>query len=66
MTVHGRILVFIIAGYLSGAGWISEEVKTMLINDPEIASYVQSVLAGAVIGIGYLWRWIAKKRGWST
>lgn len=66
MTVHARILLFVIAGYLAGAGWISEEIKTMLTTDPEVAATVQLALAGIVTVIGYVWRWVAKKLGWST
>jgi hypothetical protein len=66
MTVHARILVFMVAGYLFGAGWISEDVKDILTTDPEIAAAVQMIIAAAVAGIGYGWRWVAKKMGWST
>lgn len=66
MTVHARILLFILAGYLAGSGWISEEIKDMLTNDPEVAMAVQAALAVLVTGAGYAWRWIAKRLGWST
>jgi hypothetical protein len=66
VTVHARIVLFIIAGYLAGAGWISEEVKDLLTTDPEVAAAVQAFIALAVAGIGYGWRWLAKKMGWST
>jgi hypothetical protein len=66
MSVHARIILFIVAGWLYGSGWISEEVKNMLTSDPEVAAYVQGLIAIATIGAGYLWRWIAKKAGWST
>lgn len=66
MTVHARILLFILAGYLAGSGWISEEIKNMLTNDPEVAIAVQTALAALVTGAGYAWRWVAKRLGWST
>lgn len=66
MTVHARILLFMLAGYLAGAGWISEEVKTMLTTDPEVVSLVQTALFAVVAAIAYGWRWLAKKMGWST
>ncbi len=66
MTVHARIFLYIVAGYLAGAGWISEEIKTMLISDPEVAATVQIALGAIVTAVGYCWRWVAKKLGWST
>lgn len=66
MTVHARIILFMLAGYLAGAGWISQDVKDLLTTDPEVAATVQAGLALVVAGIGYGWRWVAKKMGWST
>jgi 1,4-dihydroxy-2-naphthoyl-CoA synthase len=66
MTVHARIILFMIAGYLAGAGWISEEVKDLLTSDPEVAAAVQAGIAAGIATIGYGWRWLAKKMGWST
>ncbi|MDQ0422274.1 hypothetical protein J2045_003322 [Peteryoungia aggregata LMG 23059] len=66
MSVHARIILFIIAGWLYGSGWISEEVKNMLTTDPEVAAYVQGLIAALTIAVGYVWRWLAKKVGWST
>jgi hypothetical protein len=66
VTVHARILLYVVAGYLTGAGWISEEIKTMLTTDPEVAAAVQVALGALVTSVGYGWRWVAKKMGWST
>lgn len=66
MTVHARIILFMLAGYLAGAGWISEEIKVMLTTDQEVVALVQGALFAIVTAIGYGWRWVAKKMGWST
>ncbi len=66
MTVHARIILFMLVGYLYAAGWISEEIKTLLTTDPEVASSLQVALAAVAAAIGYGWRWVARKMGWST
>lgn len=66
MSVHARIILFMFAGWLYGSGWISEEVKNMLTTDPEVATAFQVALAAIVAAAGYVWRWIAKRLGWST
>ena len=66
MSVYARVLLFILAGHLLSAGWISQEVKDMITTDPSVADLVQGLLASIVAFVALAWRWAAKRLGWST
>ena len=66
MIVYTRILIHVLAGFLLASGWITEEIKTMLVDDPEVALGVQAVLAALVHGAGVVWWRISKRFGWAT
>lgn len=66
MTVWIRIALYIFAGWLSSSGYINEEVKSMLTNDPEVAAGIQAVAAGLIAGGSAAWWRLAKRFGWST
>lgn len=66
MTVWVRIALYLIAGWLFSSGYISDEVKRMITDDPEVAAGVQVAVSAVVAGGSVLWWRIAKRFGWST
>lgn len=66
MITYVRILLHVVAGILLTNGWINEEIRDLIVNDPEVALAVQVALAAVVHGLTVLWWRIAKWRGWST
>lgn len=66
MTVYVRILLQVLAGYLLASGYINEEVKSLIVDDPTVAVGIQIALAAIVHAAGLAWWRIAKRLGWST
>lgn len=66
MIVYIRILIHVLAGWLLASGYINDEIKAMLTDDPQVALAVQAVLAAMVHGAGVLWWRLSKRMGWST
>ena len=60
--VLARIILYIVAGALLGAGWINDEIARYIRVDADV-----QVLAGGVIaGLTVVWWRIAKRFGWAT
>jgi len=66
MTTYIRILLHVVAGWLVTSGWINDEIKNMIVNDPQVAAGIQVLLAAIVHGASLVWWRIAKRFGWST
>lgn len=66
MGVYIRILLWIVTGALLSSGWITEELRARVLNDPQAAEYAQMVLSGFVAGITWFWWRLAKRWGLST
>ena len=57
-----RIILYIVAGALLNAGWISDEIASYIRVDGD----VQMLAGGAVAGLTLVWWRIAKRFGWNT
>lgn len=66
MIVYVRILIHVLAGYLLASGYINDEVKSLIVDDPQIALAVQALIAAAVHGVGVAWWKMAHRLGWRT
>jgi|UniRef100_A0A6H1ZBZ8 hypothetical protein len=66
MSVWIRIALYIAAGWLYGSGYIGDEVKAMLTDDPQVAMALEALVAGIIAGVPVLWWKIAKRMGWAT
>lgn len=66
MTVWIRIALYLVAGWLFGSGWISEEVRDILTTDPAVLESLNILAAATAFGIAAGWRWLAKRYGWAT
>lgn len=61
-----RILLHVIAGILLTNGWINEEIRDQIVNDPQIALGVQVALAAVFHVASLIWWRLAKRFGWKT
>ncbi|MDW9463702.1 hypothetical protein GOA57_28085 [Sinorhizobium meliloti] len=66
MTVWIRIALYIVAGWLYGSGYIGEEVKSMITDDPAVAGAIEGGIAAAIGAIPVAWWQWAKKMGRPT
>lgn len=66
MTVWIRIALYLLAGWLYGAGYIGDEVKRILTDDPAVVSSVEAVIFAAISALPVAWWQWAKRRGWAT
>lgn len=66
MTVWIRIALYMFAGWLYGSGYIGEEVKDILTNDPAVAAAVEAGIAAALASLPVAWWQWAKAKGWAT
>ncbi len=66
MIVYIRILIHVLAGWLLASGYINDEIKSMLTDDPMVADGIQALAAASVHGLGVVWWRISKHFGWST
>lgn len=57
-----RILLYILAGALLNAGWISEEIAEFI----RVDSDVQMLAGGVLASVTLVWWRLAKRFGWST
>ena len=46
MTVWLRILLYVVAGWLYGSGYIGDEVKELLTTDPAVAASIEAGISG--------------------
>ncbi|UDF29959.1 UNVERIFIED_ORG: hypothetical protein LHK14_01170 [Roseateles sp. XES5] len=66
MTVWIRIALYLLAGWLYGAGYIGDEVKRLLTDDPAVASSVEAGIFALISSVPVAWWQWAKRRGWAT
>lgn len=66
MSVWVRIAIYLAAGWAFNSGYISDEVKRMITDDPEVAANVQMAISAVLAGASVLWWRFAKRFGWST
>jgi hypothetical protein len=66
MTVWVRIALYVIAGWLSGSGYISDEVKRLLTDDPTVAATVAHGISALMCLASIGWWRLARRMGWST
>lgn len=66
MTVWIRIALYMFAGWLYGSGYIGEEVKDILTNDPAVAGALEAGISAAIASVPIAWWQWAKAKGWST
>ncbi|MBZ7920566.1 hypothetical protein LAC81_02035 [Ensifer adhaerens] len=48
MTVWIRIALYMIAGWLYGSGYIGEEAKALITDDPAVAASIEAGIAAAI------------------
>lgn len=66
MTVYLRIILYIIAGHLASAGWLNDELRNLMWNDPDAVALIQGAIAGLPALGSLVWWRLAKRFGWST
>ncbi|GEM_PF-1607577 len=66
MTVWIRIALYMIAGWLYGSGYIGEEVKSLITDDPAVAASIEAGIAAAIGAIPVAWWQWARKVGHPT
>lgn len=66
MITYIRILLHVIAGMLLTSGYINEEIKSLIVDDPAVANSVQLAVAAVAHGAALLWWRLAKRMGWKT
>lgn len=66
MTVWIRIALYLLAGWLYGAGYIGDEVKRLLTDDPAVASSLEAGVFALLSSLPVAWWQWAKRRGWAT
>lgn len=66
MTVWIRIGLYVLAGWLYGSGYIGEEVKALITDDPAVAAAIEAGITAAVGAIPVAWWQWARKNGGPT
>ncbi|MGX5723389.1 Pam3-gp28 family putative phage holin [Shinella zoogloeoides] len=66
MTVWLRILLYVVAGWLYGSGYIGDEVKEFLTTDPAVAASIEAGISAAIASVPIAWWQWAKRKGWAT
>ncbi|MBC7148080.1 MAG: hypothetical protein H5U22_01770 [Rhizobium sp.] len=66
MIVWIRIALYMLTGWLYGSGYIGEEVKTLITDDPAVASAIEAAITTAIGAIPVAWWQWAKKTGAPT
>lgn len=66
MTVWIRITLYLLAGWLYGAGYIGDEVKRLITEDPAVASSIEAGVFALISSVPVAWWQWAKRRGWAT
>ena len=66
MTVWIRIALYLLAGWLYGAGYIGDEVRRLLTDDPAVASSVEAGVFALLSSVPVAWWQWARRRGWAT
>lgn len=66
MTVWIRILLYVLAGWLYGSGYIGAEVRNLLTDDPRVVATLEPLVSSLVFAIAAAWWKWAKRKGWAT
>ncbi|MGD9476952.1 hypothetical protein [Shinella sp. G-2] len=66
MTVWIRIALYLLAGWLYGAGYIGDEVKHLLTDDPAVASSVEAGVFALLSSVPVAWWQWARRKGRAT
>ena len=66
MTVWIRIALYLLAGWLYGAGYIGDEVRRLLTEDPAVVSSFEAAVFALISSVPVAWWQWAKRRGWAT
>lgn len=66
MSPFIRIALYMIAGWLYGSGYIGEEVKALITDDPAVAASIEAGIAAAIGAIPVAWWQWARKVGHPT
>lgn len=66
MTVWIRIALYMVAGWLYGSGYIGEEVRSMITDDPAVAASIEAGIAAAIGAVPVAWWQWARKMGMPT
>ncbi|MBD9636073.1 hypothetical protein IB277_07170 [Ensifer sp. ENS07] len=66
MTVWIRIALYMIAGWLYGSGYIGEEVRSMITDDPAVAASLEAGIAALIAAVPLSWWQWARKAGHPT
>lgn len=66
MTVWIRILLYGLIGVAYGRGWIGDEIRSLLLTDPEFVPAVEALIAAGMYLATVAWWRVAKYFGWST
>lgn len=66
MTVWLRIILYVVAGWLYGSGYIGDEVKELLTTDPAVAASIEAGISAAIASVPIAWWQWAKRKGWAT
>lgn len=66
MTVWIRVALYMISGWLYGSGYIGEEVKSLITEDPAVAASIEAGIAAAIGAVPVAWWQWARKVGYPT
>jgi len=66
MTVWIRIALYIIAGWLYGSGYIGEEVKSLITDDPQVVMSIEAGVSLLISAVPVVWWKLAHRFGWPT
>ncbi|WP_439616681.1 hypothetical protein [Shinella sp.] len=66
MTVWIRIALYLLAGWLYGAGYIGDEVKRLITDDPAVVASIETGVFALVSSLPVAWWQWAKRKGWAT
>ncbi len=66
MTVWIRIALYMAAGWLYGSGYIGEEVRSLITEDPAVAASIEAGIAALIAAVPLSWWRAAKRLGHPT
>ncbi|RDL51789.1 hypothetical protein BLJAPNOD_02930 [Ensifer sp. M14] len=66
MSPFIRIALYMVAGWLYGSGYIGEEVRSLITEDPAVAGAIEAGISMAVASIPVAWWQWARKMGHPT
>ena len=66
MSPFIRIALYMVAGWLYGSGYIGEEVRSLITDDPAVAGAIEAGIAALVAAVPLSWWRAAKRLGHPT